>query len=183
MLAEEARPPVADPRHRDQQPHRRRGAQPGEVDLLGQDVAQRVNAERVELIGRDDVRRQGQGGAGGGHRGLAAHGGERHLLADALPEPAETPAGASSRPPTARPSAKTTAFTAPALVPLTASKESVFFFEQTVEHAPGEGAERAAALQGQRQPPPRHPGAQHPGHLARQQTFAPDVRDRAGPYR
>ena len=56
---------------------------------------------------------------------------------------------ASARPPRARPSASITAFMAPAEVPEMPSIASRSSLKQMVEHAPGEGAMRAAALQGE----------------------------------
>ena len=56
---------------------------------------------------------------------------------------------ASSGPPRASPSASITALTAPAEVPDDPDDVQPAVLQQVVEHAPGEGAVRAAALEGE----------------------------------
>jgi len=116
-----------------------------EIDLFREDRAQRVHVEGVALIGREQPRR---------HRGGGVRACPRRDLADARPEVLE----ARSR------------LLAPALAPALGEAgrhhdgvdragaraahhvEGEVLLEQAVEHAPGEGAEGAAALESERQP-------------------------------
>ena len=65
-------------------------------------------------------------------------------------------ARAPARPSSNRPAASATALMAPALAPLMPSKDEAVAFQERVEHAPGEGAMGAAALESQVQ---RRPSA------------------------
>ena len=77
-------------------------------------------------------------------RAAARH---RALVADRAPEIREALAARPRAPPSSQPSASTTAFIAPALVPVMRLDLEAPVLEERVEHAPGEGAMRAAALQ------------------------------------
>ncbi len=79
------------------------------------------------------------------HRAAASGSSPSRLTA--APELRRAARGAPSAPPSRKPSARSTAFIAPALVPLMPSMSKPPVLEQRVEHAPGEGAMRAAALQ------------------------------------
>jgi hypothetical protein len=60
MLAEDASLAGADLGGSDQDRHRATGAQGGEVDEFGQELAQRIDVERVELVGREQVGREAE---------------------------------------------------------------------------------------------------------------------------
>jgi hypothetical protein len=146
LLAKDAQAAVAHPRRGDEEPQRRLRPQRVEIDLFREDRAQRVHVEGVELIGREEPRR---------HCGRGVRACSRRDLADARPEVLE----ARSR------------LLAPALTPALGEagrhhdgvdragaraahhvEGEVLLLEQAVEHAPGKGAEGAAALQSERQP-------------------------------
>jgi len=61
VLAEDPALPAADLGGGDQDRHRRSGPQRREVDELVQELAQRIDGERVELVGREQVGRQAKG--------------------------------------------------------------------------------------------------------------------------
>ena len=132
------------------------GAQALEVDRLLEDVAQRVEVHGIELVGREHPHQQIEGLEGGAEveavvlrhaveqRGLQRRGGGG--MRDAAPEVGERPAGA----------------VASALGKAVGQHRGVHgagagrgdaldvdaaVLHQLVEHAPGEGAVRAAALQ------------------------------------
>ena len=113
-----------------------------EIDLFREDRAQRVHVEGIELVGREQPRR---------HRGGGVRACPRRNLADARPEVRK----ARSR------------LLTPALGEAGRHHDGVdragggtahqvegevLLLEQAVEHAPGKGAEGAAALESERQP-------------------------------
>ena len=127
-----------------------------EVDGFRKQVLERIKIEGIHLIRRSkisqrlhrtDSRRMFEAVIRirfVDERGLenSARGKRRLLFANNCADVFRAP----SRPPAARPSANATAFKAPALVAVIPSKASRVFFQQTIEHAPGEGAVTAAAL-------------------------------------
>ena len=146
MLAEQAAAGGADMGRRDQQRHRAMPPQPGEIDQPDQQVAQRVDPQRVELVGREQmqcqVEREGTDPAQPDRAAAAS-------LPDRLPDALEQLPRTLRGRPAHQPQARATALTAPAEVPLTAAMSNRVLLEQPVEHAPGEGAVRAATLQRQ----------------------------------
>ena len=135
------------------------GAQPLEIDEALDQVLERIDVERVEVVGRKIARpgrrtslqpaslRSGSNeNSRSDHRALQRAAGRRR----GSPRARNRPAACAPRRAAARsPSASITALTAPAEVPEMPSIVEPPVLEQMVEHAPGEGAMRAAALQRQ----------------------------------
>ena len=147
---EQAQAPAVRVGRRDEQPQRAGPAQALEVDLLGEHLAQRVQAERVELVRREQLRpvheqacRRHQTGP---PRVADREQVEGHALADRRPEAFER--GTRAVGPTVQQALgerdrvhRTGAGAADR------RDGQAVSFEQVVEHAPGEGAVRTAALQ------------------------------------
>ena len=145
MLPEQAAAGGADMGRRDQQRHRAMPPQPGEINQPDQQVAQRVDPQRVELVGREQVSARSS------------------AKAPIPPSPIELPRPACPIACQTRSSRCPGTFAA-ALAPAPGQGHSVDrpgrgaahrgdvepgLLEQPVEHAPGEGAVRAATLQRQ----------------------------------
>ena len=121
-------------------------------------VAQRIDVERIEGVGADELRRRVRParratGCRAGRAPIRTQASTNLRCAGPSEPSVETDsqnfsslARAPSRPPSARPEAKTAAFIAPALAPLIAPISIALVFDQRVEDAPGVGAVRAAAL-------------------------------------
>ena len=130
-----------------------------EVDLRHQQVAQRVQVERVELVGRehppDPSPSSGSPASGRGcsvplirsHQVRCA--GEKRAASLTAFQNAASAARAPSRPPRAYPSASTTAFIAPGARAARLDDLDPLVLEQPVEHPPGQRPVRPAALQRQ----------------------------------
>ena len=131
----------------------RAGAHPIEVDERVDRVPQRIDVERVRLVGteawRDDVR-PGLAPEAQHQAEKPRWAGERDPSRLARRQNVSSALRAPSIPPSSQPSTITTAFIAPALAPVIASTAEAAVFEEGVEHAPREGAVGPAALQGQR---------------------------------
>ena len=162
LLAQDAQTAAADLRGADEKLERAGRAQALEVDQTSEQVAQRIEVERVELRRREEAGPAGDQFAGrrqlvGIAVALADHG--RGQLRPTAAQKSASAWRAPSRPPCCHPWASTTAFIAPALLPADAADAvdaDAAVFEQRVEHAPGEGAVRAG---GRRRPAHQRPSA------------------------
>ena len=151
VVAEEPQPAILHRRGADQQADRRGPAQPREIDLLGQDLAQRVEAERIELVGRQQPRREFQRQRRGARHG-AAEPHQRAGAADAPPEALE-PRPRRCRPAFGQPVGEQHGVDRAGADAAHHVERHRILLQELVEHAPGESAEGAAALQRQRQRP------------------------------
>ena len=130
-----------------------------EVDLRHQQVAQRVQVERVELVGRERAARSppSSDSPASGRGCSARSSGPTRSAAPARSAPRRSPpsrtppsaARAPSRPPRANPAASTTAFIAPGARAARLDDLDPLVLEQPVEHPPGQRPMRPAALQRQ----------------------------------
>ena len=149
--------PGSDVGRRDEQPRRLAALHTVEIDQRLEEVAERVDVERIEPVGRGE-RAQGAGTrrkdcieerqkpmisssdlASG--LDLAARRGSTRIQNSC------SRSRAPSLPPRSKPSTITTAFIAPALVPGDRVEAEPAILEELVDHAPGEGAMGAAALE------------------------------------
>lgn len=133
----------------DQQARRIRRAQAIEVDQAAQEVLERVQPERIELVGREHMRREVEREA----RERAATGGcPAAQLGDAAPECIEAGAGRFGA--TLQPASREDhGIHRPGRSAADRPGTKARIFEQAVEHAPGERSVRAAALERKRERP------------------------------